>query len=274
MQLLLTGLVLILIGLSVAQIWRATGFAREIEALNRRVGDGGDGAAVDLSTLPAVVVAFAERNGGRVGAAPVVIAEQQAEMRLAPDQAFFPLVATQRFGTRRPDFVWHSRATMLVVVPVEMVDGYVAGNGLLDARIASSISVAHGDGEVADRGEALRFLAELPFNPDAIVNAPMLMWSQLDASHVAVSMPVGDGEVTVILSFDAAGDVTGIEAQRPRMVGDSVVVSRWVGRLSDYAQIGAYRLPRRGEILWDLPEGEFVYWRGGMTSLTPLVPGD
>ncbi len=44
------------------------------------------------------------------------------------------------------------------------------------------------------------------------------------------------------------------------------VPTRWIGRLRDYTQFGAYRLPRYGEVAWDLPAGEFVYFRGTITS--------
>lgn len=268
-QVLLAGLVLLILIVAVAQIWRATSFAREIAALNTAMADGANGA-VDIAALPPIVHAFAERNGGKMGAAPMVVATQLAEMRLAPDQPFFPLSATQRFGTQRPDFVWHAQGTMMGFLPVEIVDAYVGGTGLLEARLFGSITVAQARGAAMDRGEAMRFLAELPFNPDAILNAAMLRWAQLDATHVAVSMPAGDGEARIVMAFDAAGDVSGIEAMdRPRLVGDSAIATRWIGRYADYGAIGAYRLPRQGEVLWDLPEGEFVYWRGGMTSLVP-----
>ena len=262
---------LIIAGLLVAHYWRAGDFAREIAALKARVIAAGDDIrTIDLASLPPMVLAFAQRNGATVGAAPTVIAQQRAEMRLAPDQPFFPLSATQIFGTRQPGFVWHATGTMMGFVPVEIVDAYVDGEGLLEARIAVSITVAKAEGGAMDRGEAMRFLAELPFNPDAIVNAPQLQWRQIDARHVAVSMPVRDGAAEIIMTFDEAGDVSSIEAEgRPRMVGDAAVSTRWVGRYADYAQIGAYRLPRQGEVLWDLPEGEFVYWRGGMTGLVP-----
>ncbi len=272
-QLLLYALAILAIGLTVAQIWRATGFASEIDALNRQVGAPADVAAVDLSALPPIVAAFAQRNGGTVGAAPVVAAEQHAEMRLAPDQPFFPLTATQRFGTQRPDFVWHANGTMIGFIPVEIVDAYAGGQGLLEARIAGSITVARASGTAIDRGEAMRFLAELPFNPDAILNAPSLVWTQLDESHVEVAMQVAAGRAAIVLSFDAQGDIIGIEADRPRMVGDVAVDTKWIGRFADYGPVGRYRLPRTGEVAWVLPEGEFVYWRGGMTDLAPLPAG-
>jgi hypothetical protein len=43
---------------------------------------------------------------------------------------------------------------------------------------------------------------------------------------------------------------------------------RWVGRMRDDDLVGGCRIPTRGEVAWHLPEGELVYWRGEVTSLT------
>ena len=50
-----------------------------------------------------------------------------------------------------------------------------------------------------------------------------------------------------------------------------MIPSRWSGRFSDYRQFGAYRLPARAEVSWDLDEGPFACWRGEITGFKPLV---
>lgn len=265
---LIYALLAVVIGLAVAQVVRATRFSADIAALERQLARAQNAERVDLSKIPAIVVAFAERNGGTVGGPTIVVAQQVAEMRLDPGQPFFDMRARQVFGTRAPGFVWHAHGTMKGIIPVEIVDASVDDRGLLEARIAGSIPVAKASGPATDLGEAMRFLAELPFNPDAILNAPALKWTTVEPHSVTVSINTTGGEAVVRLDFDSNGDIVGIEAtDRPRMVGDTVIPTRWVGRFADYTRIGAYRLPRTGEIAWILPAGEFVYWRGGMTSL-------
>ena len=112
-------------------------------------------------------------------------------------------------------------------------------------------------------------LAELAGNPDAVLNAGSLGWQQVSDREVDVSLQTAGGVARVRLSFNASGDITGIDApDRPRSVGNQSVATRWIGRFSDYAQFGAYRGPRHGEIAWVLPEGEFVYWRGEILGIT------
>lgn len=250
----------------------ASQFTSRVAELNARLAASQPAAAVavDIATLPGPVREFALRNGGRVGAAGLLMATQEAEMRLGPDQPFFAMTATQLSGTRRPGFVWHAHGTMIGIIPVTVVDAYVKGAGLLEARIGGAIPVARSSGPDTDRGEAMRFLAELPFNPDAILNAAELHWQQNDASTVTVWMDTAGGPARVQLMFGAGGDIVAVKApDRPRMVGDRVVPTSWIGRYGDYGPVGTYRLPRSGEVAWLLPNGEFVYWRGAMTHLAP-----
>ena len=221
------------------------------------------------AAIPDLVRDFAQRNGGRLGGPKAVRMVQRAEMRLAPAGHIIPILATQLSGTREPGFMWEATGRLGRVLPMRVLDSYVAGTGWLAVRIAGAIPVATARGHGVDRGEAMRFLAELAWNPDAVLNATGLSWLQVDALSVEVSMQTTAGTARVTLLFDSAGDIVGMTAaDRPRAFGRVAVPTRWVGRFSDYGRSGDYRWPRKGEVAWDLPEGEFVYWRGEVLGLS------
>lgn len=102
-------------------------------------------------------------------------------------------------------------------------------------------------------------------DPDAIFNAGELKWREIDDRAVVVSMDTAGGMAGVALLLDEAGDIIAIEAENRPRAGDTP--ARWFGRFRFYVQAGAYRFPRYGEIAWDLPEGEFVYWRDNILSI-------
>ena len=272
MKMIYAAALLVFAALVVVQIWRSTSFSTGIEAAERQLLASQVSVPPDQAAIPELIVAFALRAGGRVGGPLAVAIRQKAEMKLGIDAAFMPLEATQTSGTRNPGFVWHAWGTMAAVIPLAVVDSYVNQTGGLEARIAGSITVASASGADVDRGEAMRFLAELPWNPDAMLNASALQWRQLDEKTVEVSLMTKGGLALVRLMFNGAGDVVGSEADdRPMSVGSSSVPTRWIGRFSDYGQVGSYRLPRHGEVAWLLPAGEFLYWRGQIVSITPAV---
>jgi hypothetical protein len=253
----------------IAQIVLASGFAGKIEAAGRRLIASQVSASPDQSLIPALVKTFALRAGGKRAGPSVVRVVQKAEMKLQPDQPFFPIDATQLSATRDPGFVWDAKGTMAGVIPLRVVDSYVAGKGWLEARLLGAIPVANATGELVSKGEAMRFLAEFTWNPDALVNATGLTWRQVGDGVVEVSMLTEGGLATVRLVFDAGGDIVGIEADdRPMGTGAASRPTRWVGRFREYINLDGYRVPRFGEVAWVLPAGEFVYWRGEIISLT------
>jgi hypothetical protein len=101
-----------------------------------------------------------------------------------------------------------------------------------------------------------------------------LEWYELDEQTVEVGTPVGSTRVTARLEFDPAGDIVGAWcAARPRTEGREAVPRPWGGSFGDYAVVGGIRVPTRGEVRWELPDGPFVYWRGTITSLELDPPG-
>ncbi|MET3900931.1 hypothetical protein ABIB57_004899 [Devosia sp. UYZn731] len=267
MNLPLIGAAAVLLVIVLAQVIVSNQFAGSIEGLRRAAVNEQLPTSSDHQVLPEIMRAFAVRNGATIGGPMAILAHQSAEMRLGPDKAYFAITATQLSGTRQPAFVWDAWGMIAVIVPVHVVDSYVDGSGLLEARLAGSIRVSRGAGPESDKGEMMRFLSEMAWNPDAILNTSGLCWHQIDPQTVDVSAPTAGGIATVRYLFDTTGDIVGIEADdRPYVVDGKFVSTRWVGRFRDYAQFGNYRLPRRGEVAWVLPEGEFIYWRGQITK--------
>lgn len=246
-------------------------FVAKIQAWREIVIAAQTSAPPDQDTIPEIMRAFALRNGATLGGPTTVLAHQRAEMRTSTEQPFFAIEATQLSGTRDPGFVWEATATMARVVPVRVVDAHAGGKGWLEVRILGAIPMANATGPDSDKGEMMRFLSELAWNPDAILNAAALKWRQIDERTMEVSIQTAGGIAAVRHLFDANGDIVGIEADdRPYLVDGKTVPVRWVGRFRDYANFGPYRLPRYGEVAWELPEGEFVYFRGTIASFAAV----
>ena len=113
-------------------------------------------------------------------------------------------------------------------------------------------------------GEAFRYLAEIPWAPPAILANRELEWRQLDERTVVVNTRVGGDRIAVRFIFNGTR-IEQIVAERPRLEAGGAM-TRWIGEYTDYALFNGMRMPARGEVRWEPPEGPFTYWRGMITA--------
>ena len=196
---------------------------------------------------------------------------QQGEMRFAPDHPWLPFDAEEWFEGDGIDFRWEARVRMAPLLRAEVVDEYEAGRGRLVARILGIIPLARSQGPVADKGEALRGLSEIPWRPFGFRESPRFIWDAPAADRLRAHFNDGRTQVTGEFEVDAEGRVLGGGASsRPRMVGKSVVDTAWSGAFREYHLFEGLRVPTAAEATWNMPEGPFTYWRGRVTEFRVL----
>ncbi len=221
--------------------------------------------------LPPLVARYLDRAlpAGQPVARQVRIA-QTGEMLRRPGGRPMNFKAAERFAVDRVAFAWEARFAIAPLVSLRVLDGYADGTGVLTVRVLG-FPVQTQSGRDLAVAEAYRYLAELPWAPHAIAANPELRWREVDKAAVEVSAAVNGEQPTVRIEFGEAGDPIRCLAEgRPRAVDGGATPTRWGGDLSDYRTLGGMRMPTRGEVYWDLPEGRFVYWRGRITAAAAL----
>ena len=115
----------------------------------------------------------------------------------------------------------------------------------------------------------MRYLAELPWVPQAFAANSELEWREVDAQTVEVASIVASSRAAMRLHFDEAGDVVRASApDRPRAVGNGAVATPFVGEWGEYALFDGVRIPTTAAVRWELEDGPFVYFRGRVTSFS------
>jgi hypothetical protein len=188
----------------------------------------------------------------------------------ATSERWKPFASRQRVLTRPPGFLWDANVSLLPGVAVRVVDGYIAGEGLLHAAALGLFAVAdlHGGGEIA-RGELMRFFAEMAWYPTALLPSQGVRWEALDERSAKATIVDGPLMVTLLFSFNDAGLIESARAEaRGAMVGKEMVMVPWEGRWSNYQTRHGMMVPISGEAAWLRPEGRKPYFRGTVTSLT------
>ena len=221
--------------------------------------------------LPAPVRRHLERALPRAGAAPGQVRIAQAgSMWQKPGGRELRFTAEQRIAVDRVAFSWRARFPLLGPLALEVVDGYADGAGQLVVRVLG-MPVQRQGGPETTSGEALRYLAELPWAPHALAANGELEWRELDDRRAEVAATVAGERLAVDLELDAAGHVVRASSrQRLFQVGAGWEPTPWAGEFSAYERLGGVRIPTRAQVSWELESGPFVYWRGAVTGLELL----
>jgi len=151
---------------------------------------------------------------------------------------------------------------------MRVVDSYVDGAGRLEARALGALRIGGKSGDAAALGEAQRYLAELPWSPDAILTNRAIAWAET-ADGVTARLDTAGGSAEVAFTFDTAGDIVTMRADgRPAKLADGTpALLAWRGGFRDYAEIGGRRIPLQGEVGYAYPgTGYESYFRGRVTS--------
>ena len=155
---------------------------------------------------------------------------------------------------------------MLPLVAVHVRDGYHAGRGEMLARVAGLVPLVHqrGTRALAD-GELLRVLAEGAWLPTALLQRAGVRWSAIDDGTARATLSDAGVTVSMTVHFAPTGELTRVTALRHRAEGDGAILTPFEGRFADYVSIAGMRIPRRGEVAWQLADGWTTYWRGTIT---------
>ncbi len=144
---------------------------------------------------------------------------------------------------------------MAPFLPVYVHDSYVAGEGVLSAKVIGLFSVAdlRGTREAA-RGELMCFLAEAAWYPTALLPSQGVVWTAVD--RVSANAILEDGTTTVTLSFrfSEAGLIESVFVpDRGRVVKGAVIRTAWQRRFRNYERRHGMLVPMDAEVAWLLP---------------------
>lgn len=249
--------------LSLAALVASRRFGKQLEALDQKLADSQTEAAA-RSDLPTAVVDLAARMGAdNTNPAAYVDLSQSGTMWFKQGGIPLAFTAQQRIGTSNTGFVWLAAIGPLGGMTV--VDSFVAGRGMLEARLLGVLRIARQEGIAAlNQGEALRYLAEIPWNPDIILFDHSLEWTVIGPRSIRVASGAGESRAEITLGLDDAGLIETVSAaSRTFATGKRYP---WHGRFWDYQNTDGRCIPMQGEVAWVIDGNDFVYWRGKLES--------
>ena len=214
-------------------------------------------------TLPQPVLDLARAHGVKdQDVRSTVTLTQTGRMQTKPGGRWMNFTARQTFATRTCAFDWRARFAPFGAIRVR--DALKDGAGVLRVTVFGVIPLQQmPPSRDLTRGELMRYLAELPWVPQAILHNPHLRWRVIDKRTLAVRSGEGETAAEVDLTLDTHGRVVGIYAPDRSLNGKP---TPWVGRFADYRQQDGLWLPFSGEVGWVVDGVKTVYWQGKLES--------
>jgi hypothetical protein len=155
-----------------------------------------------------------------------------------------------------------------LLLNVRVRDALVNGDASMKAKISALFTVADIAGKPELNSGALqRYLAESIWFPTSLLPGENLVWSEIDENRAFATLTESGTTVALEFRFNDVGEITEVfSPTRFRETNGKFVSTPWLGRFWNYEERNNMLIPTKGEVEWQLTDGNMPYWRGQMTS--------
>ncbi len=235
----------------------------EVEALFRNQDKPRQGVvtAADLEGLPPVAAKWMSKSGVVGKEVPSTVRlRQSGEMRTSEEQAWMSFAADYYYTVDQPGFVWHADVKAAPLVHLAGRDMYYQGTGHMLIKLLSLITVADARGKEIDQGSLVRYLAETVYFPAAALK-DYITWEAVDNNSAKATISVGGMEASGTFIFDDEGNPVEFTAPRYMERNGRYTLETWRILMRDYREFNGMVLPAVVEVIWDLPAGDFKWFK-------------
>jgi Family of unknown function (DUF6920) len=218
----------------------------------------------ELAGLPAAVQKYFRQvltPGQPIIAHARIASHGTFNMGEPPQDNWKPFTAVQDFYPNAPGFVWNARIQMAPGIGVFVRDAFSDGQGSMHGSILAVKTVVESGGTPQMAEAALmRYLAEAPWFPTALLPSQGVRWTRLSDSAARATLTAGKTTASLDFRFGGDGLLLGCEALREN---DKLHAKfPWGARSFHWIQRDGMKVPSEAEVFWTLPTGSFAYWRG------------
>jgi hypothetical protein len=180
--------------------------------------------------------------------------------RTTPDSRWMPIEGEEYFSVDPPGFVWYAKARPMPLVHIRARDLYLDGSGNMLVKPLSLFTLADARGPEVDLAALLRFIAEAPWFPTALVPSDSVGWETIDGGSARVILRSGSATASGVFRFASDDRIVEFETQE-RFFTDDAVRRRWGGVYRGYEEVDGFRIPSEVEARWLSPPEVFPYAR-------------
>ncbi len=201
--------------------------------------------------------------------------KQVGEFRMKENQSWMPIKAEQYFTTEDPAFVWRVKLTMAPFIWIDGRDMYYQGKGNMLIKVLSTITVADAAGSEMDVSSLIRFLAEAPWFPTALLPSNYIEWKEIDSNSARVVIKDKGYTASGIFTFNEKGEIVKFVTNDRYMEADGKYFKeQWAGYYRNYQEIEGMKIPIEGEVEWNLSDKDLQYAKLKITDIQYNIPSN
>ena len=223
----------------------------------------------DLEGLPEPVqryFKYALRNGQEH--IKFVRLKQVGEFRMKENQPWMPIKAEQYFTTEDPAFIWRVKFTIAPFIWIEGRDMYYQGRGNMLIKLLSTVTVADATGSEMDVSSLIRFLAEAPWFPTALLPSDYIEWKEIDSNSAQAIIKDNGYTALGIFTFNEKGEIIKfVSNDRYMEVDGKYFREQWGGYYRNYQEINGMKIPIEAEVEWNLSDRDLQYAKLKITDI-------
>lgn len=182
---------------------------------------------------------------------------------------WIPFDSEQYFSANPPAFIWDAEMRMNSLMNVRVRDSYLEAKGAMLAKIFSLFTVMNAkSNEKLTSGALQRYLVESAWQPTALLPSEHLKWSEIDENRALATLNDGATTVSLEFRFNEQGAITEVfTPSRFKEVKGEYKPFPWAGRFWNYEERSGMMIPLRGEVEWQMPNGNVPYWKGRIAAV-------
>ncbi|MEG4293511.1 hypothetical protein Q5692_32875 [Microcoleus sp. C2C3] len=267
--------VLIIVSLGIAAIYGSYRWESDTDRLRAKLTNGRRTIKPkiydpkEIEGLPEPVQRFFRTviKDGQAIVAAVKLSQQGLFNMSETENKWSPFTATQFLITQRLGFDWDARIQMAPGINAFVHDTYLLGEGSLHASLLGLFTVAKiPSTPEANQGELLRFFAEAPWYPTALLPSQGVRWEAINDTSARATLTDGATTVSVVFQFNAEGTIDTFRTEA--RYRDKLTAMPWGGRFGEYSVRNGMLIPLEGEVGWEYPEGTRLYFKGRTTEIS------
>ncbi|HSP21713.1 MAG TPA: DUF6544 family protein [Planococcus sp. (in: firmicutes)] len=188
--------------------------------------------------------------------------KQSGQVKLKPEQKQWTSAKAEQYTTfEPPEFTWKVDMKMAPGTHISGKDVFRNGRAQMRIKFDGIMPLSKTEKSYKTNQSALqRYLMELSCCPPAALSS-YVSWQKVDSTTATAEMELNGVSGTADFHFDAQGELKSVNALRYKDSDEKAEMLPCTAHILSYMEVGGIKVPSKIEIVWDLPDGPFTWYR-------------